>query len=409
MKLIQPFSGWRPQPGLAQRIAAPPYDVLTSSEARRLVQDNPDSFLHVSKAEINLNPDISPYDDLVYQTAKARFLEMQHGKDEHSTGVLFQDPAPFLYIYRLEIGQRQQVGVVAAASVAAYRNNRIRKHELTRPDKENDRTRLAETLLAHSGPVFLTYRQSIEIDGLVAHVQKSTPAEETFQADDGVHHSIWVIKDPLLINALVENFEQQSHLYVADGHHRSAAAARVCADRPTANSFLCVLFPDNQVNILSYNRVVRDLNGLTPQTFLHEVGKRFHVTASPTAVLPDRRHCFGMFTDNHWYRLELDGHNIDKSDPVTSLDVSLLSQHLLHPILGLTDLRRDKRIDFVGGIRGTEELIKRVNSGEMAVAFSLFPTQLEELMAVADKEQIMPPKSTWFEPKLRDGLIIQTF
>lgn len=411
VKLIQPFPGWRPRLGLAQRVAAPPYDILSSTEARRLVQGNPDSFLHVSKAEINLDPDINPYDDRVYQAAKARFLAMQQGQEGVPTSKkLQQDPAPFLYIYRLVMGQSVQVGVVAAASVEAYHQNRIRKHELTRPDKEQDRTQLAETLSAHTGPVFMTYRQSHEIDALVDQIQQTTKPEETFEAEDGVHHSLWVVKEPSLIHGLVDHFEKQSHLYIADGHHRSAAAARVYANKPTADRFLSVLFPDNQVNILDYNRVVQDLNGRTPQAFLHELGQRFHVTASPDAVRPDQRHCFGLYLDNRWYRLALlDTHSIDESNPVTRLDVSLLSQHLLQPLLGITDLRRDKRIDFVGGIRGVEGLMERVDSGEMAAAFSLFPTQLAELMAVADADQIMPPKSTWFEPKLRDGLIIQTF
>lgn len=408
MKLIQPFPGWRPRPGVAHRVAAPPYDVLSSDEARRLVQGNPDSFLHVSKAEINLASSVSPYDDRVYAEARARFEAMCHGT-AGQTALLHQDPAPFLYVYRLEMQGLVQVGVVAAASVAAYHNNRIRKHELTRPDKENDRTRLAETLSAHTGPVFLTYRHAHKIDALVAEVQRSAPPEEAFQTDDGVHHSLWVVRNPVDIHGLVKGFEAQPYLYVADGHHRSAAAARVQAQRSAADRFLCVLFPDNQVTILDYNRVVQDLNGLTPSAFLQEVGQRFVVTPSPEPVRPDGPRCFGLYLERQWYRLELAAGDVGLSDPVASLDVSLLSQHLLQPILGIMDLRRDKRIDFVGGIRGMAGLMARVDSGEMAVAFSLFPTQLDALMAVADADLIMPPKSTWFEPKLRDGLVVQTF
>ena len=409
MKLIQPFPGWRPPPNLAKQIAAPPYDVLSSTEARRLVQGNPLSFLHVSKAEINHPINTSPYDAEVYKTAQRCFQAMQYGKDENSHGVLEQDPVPCLYIYQLVMGKQRQVGVVAAISVEAYGNNRIRKHELTRPDKENDRTRLSETLSAHSGPVFLTYHHNPSIDLLVSQLQTHSKPEVDFYADDGVRHSLWPIQDPAIIHNLVDNFEQLPHLYVADGHHRSAAAARVYAKNPKADRFLCVLFPDNQVNILSYHRVVQDLNGLTPQNCILKLQQHFQVTPSSKPIEPKKRHCFGLYMDHQWYHLELNAEHIDESNPVASLDVDLLSRYLLQPIFDITDLRRDKRIDFVGGIRGTAGLMERVDSGEMAAAFSLFPTQLSELMAVSDAHQVMPPKSTWFEPKLRDGLIIQTF
>ena len=272
MTLIQPFAGWRPRPGLAPRVAAPPYDVLSSAEARDLAQGNPDSFLHVSKAEINLDPALPSTDPLVYQTAKARFEQMCRD------GRLVQDEAPCLYIYRLVMGQRTQTGVVAAASVAAYRADRIRKHELTRPDKEQDRTQLAATLSAHTGPVFLIYRQTAELDALVSQIQQATPPSESFQAEDGIHHSLWVVRDPQQIERLVALFDKQPRLYIADGHHRSAAAASICTDRPTADRFLSVLFPDDQVKIFDYNRVVRDLNGLTPEAFLQAVGERFTLT-----------------------------------------------------------------------------------------------------------------------------------
>jgi uncharacterized protein (DUF1015 family) len=403
MKLIQPFAGWRPRPGLASRVAAPPYDVISSSEARQLAMGNPDSFLHVSKAEINLDPALPADDPLVYQTAAERFARMRH------EGVLQQDPAPCLYIYRLIMGQREQTGVVAAASVQAYRNNRIRKHELTRPDKENDRTRLAETLSAHSGPVFLIYRQTDAVDALVRQIQHAAPPDESFQADDGIEHALWVVRDLQQVETLVALFEQQPRLYIADGHHRSAAAARVYAKRPTADRFLSVLFPDSQLEILDYNRVVKDLNGLTPPAFLHALEERFQVTPAAAAVRPDRPRCFGLYLDRQWYRLTLDPRHVDANDAVARLDVSLLERHLLQPVLGIQDMRRDQRIDFVGGIRGMSALESLVDSGKMAAAFSLFPTQLAELLAVADADQIMPPKSTWFEPKLRDGLVVQTF
>ena len=409
MKLIQPFPGWRPKSGSAHKVAAPPYDVLSSSEARQLAQNNPDSFLHVSKAEINLDPNLSPYDDLVYQTAKNRFQHLCE------SGVLVQDSKPFFYIYRLEMNQRQQIGVVAAASVEAYQKERIRKHEFTRPDKENDRTRLSETLSAHTGPVFLTYRHSETIDSLVAQCMQDKP-EEDFLAEDNIQHTLWVVKDSNLIHSLVEAFEAQPRLYVADGHHRSAAAARVCESRcgnspnktAACNRFLCVLFPDNQVHILDYNRVVRTLNNHTPDSFLEALKTKFQVTKSQTPIAPQQRHTFGLFIENSWYQLVLDPKHIDQSDPVASLDVALLSQHILQPLLDIKDLRRDKNIDFVGGIRGMQGLMDRVQSGEMKAAFSLFPTQLSELMTVADAGEVMPPKSTWFEPKLRDGLVVQS-
>ncbi len=364
VKLIQPFAGWRPRPGSAPRVAAPPYDVLSSAEARQRVAGNPDSFLHVSKAEINLDPALAPDDDRVYQTARERFEQMRR------TGLLVQDATPCLYIYRLAVGQREQVGVVVAASVAAYRDNRIRKHELTRPDKENDRTRLAEALLAHSGPVFLIHRQTAELDALVARIRQSAPPDEAFQADDGVHHSLWVVRDPGQIESLVTLFEEQPRLYIADGHHRSAAAARICVTRPAADRFLAVSFPENQLKILDYNRVVRDLNGLTVPAFLHEVGRRFHLTASVEAVRPDRAHCFGLYVAGQWYRLELAPEYRDGTDAVTRLDVALLDRHLLQPVLAIHDLRRDQRIDFVGGIRGMAALEALVDSGKMAAAFS---------------------------------------
>ncbi|MEO5364318.1 MAG: DUF1015 family protein [Magnetococcus sp. DMHC-8] len=403
MKLIQPFAGWRPRPGLASRVAAPPYDVLSSAEARLMAQGNPDSFLHVSKAEINLDPALPSDDEQVYRAAQRRFDQMQR------EGVLIRDAVPCLYLYRLAVGQRVQTGVVAAASVAAYRANRIRRHELTRPDKENDRTRLAETLAAHTGPVFLIYRQTDELDALVARICQEVAPDEDFQADDGVCHTLWVIRDVQQIDRLVALMEQQPRLYVADGHHRSAAAARVCDRWPAADRFLAVLFPDNQVNILDYNRVVRDLNGLTPSAFLEAVGRRFRVTVEAEAVRPDRPHTFGLYVAGQWYRLELASEYCDGADAVSRLDVALLDRHLLQPVLGIHDLRRDQRVDFVGGSRGVAALAALVDGGTMAAALVLFPTRLAELMAVADADQIMPPKSTWFEPKLRDGMVVQTF
>ncbi|MBF0182973.1 MAG: DUF1015 domain-containing protein [Magnetococcales bacterium] len=403
MKLIQPFAGWRPRPGLAAEVAAPPYDVLSSQEARQLVKDHPHSFLYVSKAEIALDPSLSPYDEQVYQTAAERFAAMQR------EGILRQEATPCLYIYQLTLGQRRQTGVVAAASIAAYRNERIRKHELTRPDKENDRTRLAEVLAAHSGPVFLISRQDQHLDRMVEQIQQASPPNEAFLADDGVHHALWVVSEPHLIEQLVDRFEQHPRLYIADGHHRSAAAARVAERHAHADRFLAVIFPENQLQILDYNRVVKDLRGLSTQAFLQAVAERFRITPAPSAVAPKERHTFALYLPGQWYQLTLAAEWIDESDPLSSLDVALLDRHLLQPILGIEDPRRDQRIDFVGGVRGTATLQALVDSGSMAAAFALCPTSLAELLAVADANKIMPPKSTWFEPKLRDGLVVQTF
>lgn len=413
MTLLQPFCAWRPCFGLEQKVAAPPYDVINSEEARLLAKDRPDSFLHVSKAEIDLEPGISPYDDLVYATAQARLKAMC------TTGVLFQDLAPRYYIYRLVMGHRQQTGVAATASVDAYWQERIKKHEFTRPDKENDRTRLATTLNAHSGPVFLTYRQDQTIDSLTqAWIATHQPTYD-FQADDAIWHTLWVVDEAEIIHALTDAFDRIPNLYIADGHHRAAAAARICQARrqadphhsPTADDsrFLAVAFPDNQVHILDYNRVVRDLNGMSVEAFLQQVGHRFSLTASPTPVRPTERHEFGLYLPGQWYNLRATLEPDQEANPLARLDVTLLQENLLNPILGITNPRQDTRIDFVGGIRGVEDLMRRVDSKEMAVAFSLFPTGLEELMAVADAGHVMPPKSTWFEPKLRDGLLVQMF
>ncbi len=414
MTLIQPFRGWRPKPGLEQRVAAPPYDVLSSAEARQLAAGNPHSFLHVSKAEIDLHPSVPAYDDRIYETARENFARLCE------EGILIRDPRDCFYLYRLIMDGRAQVGLVAAASVAAYRANRIKKHEFTRPNKETDRTNHADRIGAHSGPVFLVHRHDDTIEALVRQGMKGKPVYD-FTSADLIHHTLWRLDDPTLNQRLIEAFEALPAVYVADGHHRSAAALRVqeralkrlrqANRQPTGdepwNRFLTVLFPDSQVQILDYNRVVRDLNGLTAEAFLQKLRETFTVTPVERPLRSDRPHRFGLYLEQRWYRLDLDPEHVDRSDPVARLDVALLSQHLLEPLLGITDPRRDTRIDFVGGSRGLEGLMDRVDSGEMAAAFSLYPTNLSDLMAVADADRVMPPKSTWFEPKLRDGLVVQ--
>ncbi len=412
MSLIKPFRGLRPARGRATDVAAPPYDVLSTDEARRIVHGGaagkPWSFLHISKPEIDLPPETDPYAPAVYARATANLRAML------DAGVLQRDETDCYYAYRLTMGDHEQTGLVAAASVRAYNTNKIKRHELTRPDKEDDRVRQIEALNAQTGPVLLAYPSDPVVDALLAQTHIGR-ADAEVTADDGIRHQIWVMRDPSLIARITAAFDAMPALYIADGHHRSAAAARVSAARHTgskvtggldlaADYFLAVIFPHRQMRILDYNRVVKDLNGLEKSALATRLATAFSVEAAAECVRPAKNGEFGMYLAGQWYRLTLKP-SLLPADPVARLDVSLLSEHVLGPILGITDLRRDKRIDFVGGIRGLAELEKRVDSGEMAVAFALYPTSLDELMAVADAGEIMPPKSTWFEPKLADGLV----
>ncbi|NOR51339.1 MAG: DUF1015 family protein [Gammaproteobacteria bacterium] len=407
MSLIRPFPALRPAPGRADDVAAPPYDVLNSAEARERVEGRPWSFLHISKPEIDLPVGTDPYEASVYTKGKENFDHML------KEGLLVQDDQPSYYLYRLIMGSHQQIGLVAAASVPDYDTNRIRKHEFTRPDKEDDRVRQVDTLNCQTGPVFLTYRHDATIDKIVSEVTAGEP-EVNITADDGIEHALWPVTDQATIDTITRTFDAMNAIYIADGHHRSAAASRVCASRKAANSehtgdeaynyFLTVIFPDDQMMILDYNRVITDLNGLNTATFLNKVEESFEVTKSATTIRPQSNAEFGMYLDGSWYKLTIKSDLIPSDDPVARLDVSLLANNLIDPILGISDPRRDKRIDFVGGIRGLEELERRVNSGEMAVAFALYPTSMDQLMSVADANEVMPPKSTWFEPKLADGL-----
>ncbi len=402
MSLIRPFAGLRPLPERADEVVAPPYDVLNSSEARQRASGRPWSFLHISKAEIDLPEDTDPYDAAVYRKSAENLQKML---DE---GILIRDRQACYYVYRLIMDGHSQVGLAAVASVADYDSNRIRKHEYTRPAKEDDRVRQIEALNAQTGPVLLAYPSQAEVDGILEQTTRTAPVVDV-TADDGVQHTFWVIDDAQTIERLTGLFDAMPAIYIADGHHRSASASRVARSRGgdgNANSdyFLSVIYPHNQMNILDYNRVVADLNGHEPADLLREIGKVFEVSASECAVKPARAGEFGMYLDGSWYRLGIHPERIP-DDPVQRLDVSLLANNLIEPLLGISDPRTDDRIDFVGGIRGLGELEKRVDSGEMAVAFSLFPTSMEALMAVADAGEVMPPKSTWFEPKLADGLV----
>jgi uncharacterized protein (DUF1015 family) len=408
MSLIRPFTGLRPVAGRAADVAAPPYDVLNTEEARQRAAGRQWSFLHISKPEIDLAEGTDPYSDEVYAKGAENLQRMI---DE---GVLARDEQPCYYFYRLIMGEHEQTGLVAVASVADYDTNRIRKHEFTRPDKEDDRVRNIDALNAQTGPVFLTYKHSAVVDEIAAQVTQGK-ADVDITADDGVKHTLWAVNDAGLVEKLTATFDAMDCLYIADGHHRSAAASRVCAARKAKNAshsgdesynyFLSVIFPDNQMKILDYNRVITDLNGLSADELLAKINEAFDVRMSDSPVAPTQNGEFGMYLDGKWYQLNIHADRIPKDDPVASLDVSLLADQLIGPVLGISDPRRDKRIDFVGGIRGLEELERRVNSGEMAVAFSLYPTRIEQLMAVADSGNVMPPKSTWFEPKLADGLV----
>jgi len=402
LPLIQPFRALRPAPGRAAEVLAPPYDVLSSAEARERAKGKPWSFLHISKPEIDLGPGIDPYDRAVYAKAAENLDRMI------TSGVLSRDDKPCYYVYRLTWRGRQQTGLAAVASLADYASNRIRKHELTTPVKEDDRVRQIEAVEAQTGPVMSAYPAAPEIDGMLARATAGPPAVDV-TADDGVRHELWVIDDDEAIGALTRAFDALPAVYIADGHHRSAAAARVAEARGARagahRCFLAVLFPHHAMTILDYNRVIRDLNGKSPSALLAELRKRCTVEESKAPVAPTAATAFGMYLAGKWYRLTLPADRVPADDPIGRLPITLLARNVIEPLFGITDPRTDKRIDFVGGGRGLGELERRVASGEMAVAFALYPTQMTDLMAVADAGGIMPPKSTWFEPKLADGMV----
>jgi uncharacterized protein (DUF1015 family) len=408
LHLIRPFAALRPVPEWAADVAAPPYDVLSTEEARAQAAGNPRSFLHISKPEIDLPPGSDPYAPEVYAKAAENLGRMI--KD----GVLVRDRDPCYYAYRLIMGSHVQTGLVAAASIAAYDGNRIRKHEFTQPHKEDDRVRQIEALNAQTGPVMMAYPSTPQVNELLRQATGGMPDADV-SADGGVRHTLWAVRDTGQIARFTTAFDVMPALYIADGHHRTAAASRVAAARRMRNPkhtgdesydyFLAVIFPHHQTQILPYNRVVADLNGMTSETFLQRLTSAFNVEPSDKAVAPDSPAEFGMYLAGGWYRLFIHARLIPIRDPVARLDVSLLADHLLAPLLDIHDPRTDRRIEFVGGIRGLPELEKRVNSGTAAVAFSLYPTSMGDLMDVADKGEVMPPKSTWFEPKLADGLV----
>ena len=407
MAVIRPFRALRPRAERAQLVASVPYDVVNTDEARALAGENPLSFLHVSRPEIDLPPGTDIYSDAVYRKAVENFEKLI------ADCPLEKETEPSLYLYRLIMGDHEQIGIVACCSIDEYDNSTIRKHERTRRDKEDDRTRHMLMLRAQTGPVFLTYRARTEIDEQVNAALGAEPLYD-LTAADGVRHTIWRLNDTA---ALVKSFESVPLLYIADGHHRAASASRARAElkeqsfahtgQEDYNYFLTVIFPDSQMQILAYNRTVRDLNGLSKEQFLDDIRAQFTISKDANPEPPKRGH-WSMYLDGKWYGLQLSPETTLPTGAVATLDVSVLQDRLLDPILGIKDVRTDKRIDFIGGLRGTKELERLVDEAKAAVAFSLFPTTVAELLMVSDANQIMPPKSTWFEPKLRDGLLIHT-
>lgn len=412
MVKIKSFKGIRPVKEKAHLIASRPYDVLNKEEARIEAKGNPYSFLHVIKPEIDLPDNIDEYSMPVYEKGRNYLLKLIND------GILFQDNDDMLYVYAQTMYGKRQYGLVACAAVEDYLNNAIKKHELTRPDKEEDRKMHVRVSNMNYEPVFFTYPAVSEIDKIVADVVKSDPVYD-FTTEDDIGHHLWLIKDKKTQERIIDLFAEIPATYVADGHHRTAAAALVGNEQKESNPhhtgeeeynyFLAVHFPDNQLTIIDYNRVVKDLNGLSPEEFINKLKKSFDIEPKGTTIYkPDRLHTISMYLEGNWYAMHAKDETYDDNDPIRCLDVTILSEQVLKPLLDITDLRKSKRIDFVGGIRGLEELTRRVDAGEMAVAFALYPVTMEQLIRIADTDNIMPPKTTWFEPKLRSGLVIHS-
>jgi len=410
MAIVRAFNGIRPKNELAEKVAALPYDVMNSEEARGMVKENPYSFLHVDKAEIDLAPSVDAYSKMVYEKASENLDSMIE------KGILIKDAKRSLYIYRQIMDGRVQTGIVGCASIDEYMNGKIKKHENTRADKEQDRINHVDHCNANTGPIFLTYKNKAEINDIVTTWTEKEPVYN-FVSKDGISHIVWVVDDSVIIEKLCALFQSIEYLYIADGHHRAASAVKVGKMRREANPsftgkeefnfFLSVIFPDNDLYVMDYNRIVKDLNGLSTEEYMLKVSKKFEISEyeGKGQYKPLCKSNYGMYLEGKWYKLTAKEGTYNPKDPVNSLDVSILQNNLLTPILGIMDPRTDKRIDFVGGIRGLKELEKRVNMG-MKVAFSMYATTVEELMDIADAGKVMPPKSTWFEPKLRSGLFV---
>lgn len=407
---IRPFQGLRPKPELVQKVASPPYDVLNSQEARELAKDNPMSFLHVVKAEIDFGPDIDTHSDQVYKKGAENLQKFLRD------GILIQDASPCFYIYQITMGSHTQLGLMLGASVDEYEKGFIKKHELTRRDKEDDRAHHVDILNANSGPVMLSYHANEEVDKHLETICNTSEPVYDFTAEDGIRHVLWVVSDPKDTERIQRNFLNVEAMYIADGHHRSAAAYRVRNIRKEQNPnhtgnepynhFLAVAFPDNQLQILGYHRAVKDLADIEPGEFIDKLTEYFDVSETDDPLPQKPRH-FTMFLDGKWYGLVAKENSFPADDPVLSLDVSILQKNILESILDLYDIRTNDRIDFIGGIRGTKELEKRCNQ-DMRIAFALYPTSIGQLMSVSDSGKVMPPKSTWFEPKLRSGMVTRS-
>ncbi len=413
MVTVKAFKGYRPVKELASQIAALPYDVMNTEEAREMVKGNPYSFLHVDRAEIDLDPSIDVHDKKVYEKARENLDRMIED------GEYIHDEEPCLYIYRQIMNGRSQTGLVFCASIDDYINNNIKKHEFTRADKEQDRINHVDYCDANTGPIFLTYKEHNIASEIIrawteGNYDKRKPVYD-FKAEDGIRHIVWVIDNPIIIDEIIELFKEVKSFYIADGHHRSASAVKVGLKRREENPnytgeeefnyFLAVAFPDNDLMVMDYNRVVKDLNGLSVDELLQKLKEKFEVTEQDEAVKPSEKHTFGMYVDKKWYLLKAKDGIYNAEDPIDSLDVAILQNNVLTPILGIEDVRTSDRIDFIGGIRGIGELERRANS-DMKLAFSMYPTEVSDIMKVADIGEVMPPKSTWFEPKLRSGLFI---
>jgi len=414
MPILKPFRGYRPKKEFARKIASKPYDVISSEEARELAKDNPYSFLHVIKPEVDLPKDIDLHSNKVYEKGRENLMKLINN------GILFQDTEPYFYIYAQSFQNRTQYGILGCAHIDDYENNKIKKHELTMPDKELDRINLMKHHKFHAEPVFFAYQDNEIINNAVKTITQNEP-EYNFVAYDGIGHHLWIVDDKEMIKLLEEKFKNEiSCMYVADGHHRTAAAAKVAlgqkqnnpnhTGKEDYNYFMAVLFPSSHLKIIDYNRVIKNLNGYSPSQFIYKLKDKFHLEEKGAIEYkPALLHEFSMYIEGKWYAMTAKKEIFNDDDPIDCLDVTILSNHILAPILGITDLRKSGRIDFVGGVRGLGELKKRVDSGEMKVAFALYPASMQQLINIADTGNIMPPKTTWFEPKLRSGLVIHRF
>lgn len=409
MAIVRPFRGLRPRPDLAREVSCPPYDVLSTQEARAMAKSNPLSFLRIDKAELEFEDSVNPYSEEVYRRGKDNLKRLW------DQGVLIRDEKPCFYLYRLTMDGRSQTGLMTLTAVDEYDRGMIKKHEHTRPEKVSDRANHIAYLEAQVGLVFTTFKHESAITALFAEITAAS-AEVDYNADDSVRHELWIVRDQAQIDRITKAFATLKELYIADGHHRSAAASEVCHryreryprynGQEPWNYFLNVLFPDSELRILPYNRVIRDLNGMTPDQLLQRAGERFDIEPQSGEVNPLSPHQFGLYCDHTWYRLTAKPGSFDQSSPTRSIDASILADNLIAPLLGITNPKTDKRIDFVGGIRGTRELVRLVDSGAFKLAFSLYPTTIQQLICVADAGEVMPPKSTWFEPKLRSGVVV---